>query len=61
MISRSFNTSYSIKKETIPQSQKKILVKLHSNDGLRYPHAGVLEELNYDNNILEVELDLPGR
>lgn len=51
--------SYGISKNRIPQDQKKILVKLHINDGLSI--GKIYEELDYDNNVLEVELELPDR
>lgn len=56
-----YNISYGINKDTIPQGQKKIPVKLHLNDGLGLSTKKIWEELDYDNNILEVELDLPNR
>jgi len=53
--------SDSIRKKDIPEGQKTLRVKLHINDGLGHPTKKIYKELDFDNNILEVTLDLPDR
>jgi len=53
--------TWPIAKSDLPADKKSLLVKLHLNDGQNGMHGKIYPEMDFNNNILEVELKLPDR
>ena len=50
----------SLNESQVPEDMKTIAVRFHVNDG-RATGGRIVEELGYENNVMEAELDIPGR